>query len=56
MFETAELGRSVGKEEFEAEVPKLRLELLEAQRELQKAGCRSCCSSPAPTARARARR
>jgi AMP-polyphosphate phosphotransferase len=38
MFETAELGRSVGKDEFEAEVPKLRLELLEAQRELQKAG------------------
>jgi polyphosphate:AMP phosphotransferase len=38
MFETAELGRSVGKEEFEAEVPKLRLGLLEAQRELQKAG------------------
>ena len=38
MFETAELGRSVGKEEFEAEVPKLRLELLEAQRALQKAG------------------
>jgi AMP-polyphosphate phosphotransferase len=38
VFETAELGRSVGKEEFEAEVPKLRLELLEAQRALQKAG------------------
>jgi AMP-polyphosphate phosphotransferase len=38
MFEAAELGRSVGKEEFEAEVPKLRLGLLEAQRELQKAG------------------
>jgi polyphosphate kinase 2 (PPK2 family) len=38
VFETAELRRSVGKEEFEAEVPKLRLELLEAQRELQKAG------------------
>jgi polyphosphate:AMP phosphotransferase len=38
MFETAELGRSVGHEEFEAELPKLRLELLEAQRELQKAG------------------
>ena len=38
MFETAELGRSVGKEEFETEVPKLRLGLLEAQRELQKAG------------------
>ena len=38
MFETAELGRSVGREEFEAEEPKLRLELLEAQRRLQKAG------------------
>jgi polyphosphate:AMP phosphotransferase len=38
MFETAELGRSVGREEFEAELPKLRLELLEAQRDLQKAG------------------
>jgi polyphosphate:AMP phosphotransferase len=38
MFETAELGRSVGKEEFEAEVPKLRLELLEAQRALHEAG------------------
>jgi AMP-polyphosphate phosphotransferase len=38
VFETAELGRSVGKEEFEAEEPKLRLELLEAQRELQKTG------------------
>ena len=38
MFETAELGRSVDKEEFEAELPKLRLELLEAQRELHKAG------------------
>lgn len=37
MFETAELGRSVAREEFEAEVPKLRLELLEAQRQLQKA-------------------
>jgi polyphosphate kinase 2 (PPK2 family) len=38
VFETAELGRSVGKEEFEAEVPTLRLGLLEAQRELHKAG------------------
>jgi polyphosphate:AMP phosphotransferase len=38
MFETAELGRSVGKEEFEAEVSKLRLELLVAQHELQEAG------------------
>ena len=34
MFETAELGRSVSKEQFEQEVPKLRLELLEAQRAL----------------------
>jgi polyphosphate:AMP phosphotransferase len=38
MLETAEVGRSVGREEFEAEEPKLRLELLEAQRGLQKAG------------------
>jgi polyphosphate:AMP phosphotransferase len=38
VFETAEVGRTVGREEFEAEVPKLRLELLEAQRALQKAG------------------
>ncbi len=38
MFETAELGARVGKKEFEAEVETLRLELLEAQRALQKAG------------------
>jgi polyphosphate:AMP phosphotransferase len=38
MFETAEVGRSVSREEFEAEEPKLRLELLEAQRDLQRAG------------------
>ena len=38
MFETAEVGRRVGKKEFEAEEPKLRLELLEAQRALEKAG------------------
>jgi polyphosphate:AMP phosphotransferase len=38
MFETAELGRTVSREEFEAREPKLRLELLEAQRALQKAG------------------
>ena len=36
MFETAELGRTVGKEEFEAEVPKLRLELLEAEKEVSR--------------------
>jgi AMP-polyphosphate phosphotransferase len=38
MFETAEVGRRVGKREFDAEEPKLRLELLEAQRALQNAG------------------
>ncbi len=38
MFEAAELGRRVGKKEFEAEVETLRLDLLEAQRALQKAG------------------
>jgi polyphosphate:AMP phosphotransferase len=38
VFETAELGRSVSREEFEAQEPKLRLQLLEAQRALQKAG------------------
>jgi len=38
MFETAELGRTVDKEEFEAEVPQLRISLLEAQRALQQAG------------------
>jgi polyphosphate:AMP phosphotransferase len=34
MFEAAEFGRHVGKAEYEAEVPKLREGLLEAQREL----------------------
>ena len=38
MFETAEVGRSVSREEFEAQEPKLRLQLLEAQRALQKEG------------------
>jgi AMP-polyphosphate phosphotransferase len=38
MFETAEIGRTVSREEYEAEEPKLRLDLLEAQRALQKAG------------------
>ena len=38
MFETAELGRSVGREEYESEVRTLRLQLLEAQRDLQLAG------------------
>ena len=31
MFETAELGQKVSKEEYDAQVPKLREELLEAQ-------------------------
>jgi polyphosphate:AMP phosphotransferase len=34
MFEAAELGRSVPKEEFKAQVPTLRTELLEIQRQL----------------------
>ena len=38
MFETAEIGRTVSREEYEAEESKLRLDLLEAQRALQKAG------------------
>lgn len=38
VFEAAELGHRVGKKEFEKEVETLRLELLEAQRALQKAG------------------
>ena len=38
MFETAELGRSVSREEFEAQEPQLRLDLLEAQRALARAG------------------
>jgi len=38
VFETAELGRSVGREEYESEVRTLRLQLLEAQRDLQQAG------------------
>jgi polyphosphate:AMP phosphotransferase len=38
MFETAEVGRTVTRDEFEAEEPKLRLELLEAQREIERAG------------------
>jgi polyphosphate:AMP phosphotransferase len=38
MFETAELGRTLSREEFEAEEPQLRLDLLEAQRALARAG------------------
>ena len=34
MFEAAELGRTIPKEEFKARVPALRTDLLEAQREL----------------------
>lgn len=37
MFETAELGRSVSKQEYEARVPELRTTLLALQRELAKA-------------------
>ena len=38
VFEAVEVGRRVAKKEFEAEEPKLRLELLEAQRALHEAG------------------
>ena len=34
MFEAAELGRTIAKEEYKARVPALRIELLEAQRQL----------------------
>ena len=35
MFETAELGRKLSKKDYEAEVPKLRTELLRVQNELR---------------------
>jgi polyphosphate kinase 2 (PPK2 family) len=38
MFESAEIGRSIDKETFEAEAPALREALLEAQYELQQQG------------------
>jgi polyphosphate kinase 2 (PPK2 family) len=37
MFETAELGRELSKQEYESEVPPLRTALLKAQRELEDA-------------------
>lgn len=37
MFEVAELGRKVSKEEFEVQAPALQAELLQAQREIQAA-------------------
>ncbi len=37
MFETAELGRKVGKEEYEKEAPRLRVALLHAQEKLKAA-------------------
>ncbi len=37
MFETAELGRKIGKEEYEKEAPKLRVALLHAQEKLKSA-------------------
>ena len=37
MFETAELGRKVGKKAFEKAVPELRVELLELQQRLRQA-------------------
>lgn len=38
MFEAAELGRTVAKPDYEAQVPELRAGLLEAQRQLRQAG------------------
>ena len=38
MFESAEIGRSIDKETYEAEAPALREALLEAQYELQQQG------------------
>jgi polyphosphate kinase 2 (PPK2 family) len=37
MFEAAELGRSISKEQFKAKIPTLRTELLETQRQLTSA-------------------
>ena len=37
MFEAAELGRTISKEEFKRRAPKLRMELLESQRQLTEA-------------------
>ena len=37
MFEAAELGRTIPKEEYKAKFPTLRTELLEAQRQLTSA-------------------
>ena len=37
MFETAELKQTIGKKEYNEEVPRLRTELLEIQQELRKA-------------------
>jgi AMP-polyphosphate phosphotransferase len=37
MFETAELGRTIDKKEYDAALPKLRIDLLEAQEELRSA-------------------
>ncbi|MCC7261303.1 MAG: polyphosphate:AMP phosphotransferase [Candidatus Latescibacteria bacterium] len=38
MFETAELGRKVSRQEYKAQVPQLRTELLELQQQLRSAG------------------
>ena len=37
MFEAAEVGRKLSKSDYKAQVPRLRWELLEAQRQLRKA-------------------
>ena len=40
MFEAAELGRKLSKEEFDEAEPELRAKLLQAQREARHAPCR----------------
>lgn len=38
MFESAELGQKISKEEFAAREPELRMRLLKAQQRIQQAG------------------
>ena len=38
MFEAAELGRKISKQDYDAQVPELRASLLKAQFELRKTG------------------
>ena len=55
MFRTAELGRKVSKEEFEAVAPGLRIEILELQQRLRAADFPVIIVLAASTAPARTR-